>query len=635
MATRNFPISLTLKAIDKATAPLRKINQQVAGLERAAKRAAKAGLALTAGVTTPLAAIGATSVAAATKFEEGMANVATLIDTNVESIQEMSDRVLEMGRVMPVPLEQLSAGLAEARGAGVSAADQFRVLEGSTKLAIVGLGEVGEAVDIVTSAMNAFNLHGEESEQIYNAVFQATNVGKATISQLAQGFGSVAGVVANAGVSLEEYMAAVAALTTTGLPAAEAHTQLRAVIAGLMKDSELTRRVFKHLGAKDMKELIMQSGGLVPALERVRTALRNDDTQMKNLLGSVIAFNATVGLTGAQSDAFYEALQLMEEGGETFEAKYVERTQTLRMQTQRLRNAFESIQITVGGALVPTLERLIPPIERAAAWWESLNPGTQQALILFGAIAATLGPALVALSGLSYGLGAAAGAISWAAGWGKYLWMMRASIMAGLIPSLTAAISSTWAFTAALLANPITWVVAAIAAAAYLIYRNWEPISLFFRFLWEDITELFTAALGFVKEHMAWSPLGLILNHWGPITEFFEGLWGGVVETFTWAWEHIQRVVGWVGDAISSTPLGWAIGKISDLMDTGKIGDAVIWGGGGPELGAERVAQGGANRSESYMSVEFANAPPGTRVREARSSGAELDWNMGWSMLTP
>ena len=76
--------------------------------------------------------------------------------------------------------------------------------------------------------------------------------------------------------------------------------------------------------------------------------------------------------------------------------------------------------------------------------------------------------------------------------------------------STWALIVSTWAWTAALLANPITWVVVAVVAAAVLIYKYWEPISGFFLKLWDSIK---------VGAGAAW--------------EWIKGIWNSAVEWFS------------------------------------------------------------------------------------------------------
>ena len=67
------------------------------------------------------------------------------------------------------------------------------------------------------------------------------------------------------------------------------------------------------------------------------------------------------------------------------------------------------------------------------------------------------------------------------------------------------------AITAALVANPIGAAVAAIAGAAYLIYRNWEPIKAFFSGLWQQVKTAFNGGITEVAALLAnWSPIGLL-----------------------------------------------------------------------------------------------------------------------------
>lgn len=62
-----------------------------------------------------------------------------------------------------------------------------------------------------------------------------------------------------------------------------------------------------------------------------------------------------------------------------------------------------------------------------------------------------------------------------------------------------------------LLANPIGLLITAIAAGAYLIWKNWEPIKQWFSGLWGDVKAAFDQGIGGItKLLLDWSPLGLI-----------------------------------------------------------------------------------------------------------------------------
>ena len=62
------------------------------------------------------------------------------------------------------------------------------------------------------------------------------------------------------------------------------------------------------------------------------------------------------------------------------------------------------------------------------------------------------------------------------------------------------AAKAAWRFTISLLTNPITWIVASIAGAAYLIYKNWGGISNFFSDMWTGIKELFAEGAIYILE---------------------------------------------------------------------------------------------------------------------------------------
>ncbi|WP_323666008.1 phage tail tape measure protein [Pectobacterium punjabense] len=75
-----------------------------------------------------------------------------------------------------------------------------------------------------------------------------------------------------------------------------------------------------------------------------------------------------------------------------------------------------------------------------------------------------------------------------------------------------------------LLMNPIGLAVTAIAGAAYLIYRYWEPISAFFKNLWSQVSQAFNAGwealnnavsggiVGIASLLLDWSPFGVIYS---------------------------------------------------------------------------------------------------------------------------
>ncbi|MCW3163096.1 phage tail tape measure protein [Acinetobacter baumannii] len=73
-----------------------------------------------------------------------------------------------------------------------------------------------------------------------------------------------------------------------------------------------------------------------------------------------------------------------------------------------------------------------------------------------------------------------------------------------------------------MLANPIILVAMAIAGAAYLIYKNWEPIKGFFVGIWNTVKTAFNSGITGVSALIInWSPIGLFYAAFAKVLSWF------------------------------------------------------------------------------------------------------------------
>ena len=71
------------------------------------------------------------------------------------------------------------------------------------------------------------------------------------------------------------------------------------------------------------------------------------------------------------------------------------------------------------------------------------------------------------------------------------------------VTAMPGLIASVWSFTAALLANPITWVVigiVALIAALILLWQNWDSVTAFLQNAWDTACSKITAGLEWLKQ---------------------------------------------------------------------------------------------------------------------------------------
>lgn len=475
----------------------------VASIEEATKiaeqRLTKARQNLLGAVAMGAAIIAPAKMAAS--FSAQMSNVSTLIDTNVESMQNMKNAVLELADKTPVALSDLTSALYDIRSAGITAGDAMNVLNGSARLAVAGLGSTKEAVNIVTSAIRTFNLQGQDQAKIYDIIFKAVKNGKTTISGLSEGFGGVAVNMASANVKIDEFMASVAALTTTGMPAAQAYTQIRQAIVGLTRDSKDTDAVFKKLHVKNFKELVDKSGGMVGAFKKIRAAVKDDDAALLKLLGSAEAMNAVLGLTGEQNKAFTDTLDDMRNGANAVDEAFAKQAEEASAKFEILKNTLGHVAIIIGNELLPPMIDLmnaIRPVVLAAIEWAKANPDLTRTLVkAVGAILAMN----VAMRLLSFGLasvrlpliGLASTFLKFdesgrniATGWrllagaGRALGFVGSGLLAPALSMIGSALIGTGAAIAAVSA-PMWAMAAAFAAGAFAVWKYWDRISSFMK----------------------------------------------------------------------------------------------------------------------------------------------------------
>lgn len=460
------------------------------------------------------AASGIFNVASA--FEKGMSNVSTLVDTSAESMKEMSRQVLEIGKRTPVAIGDLTSALYDIRSAGISAADAMSVLENSARLGTAGLGTTKEAVDLVTSSINAFGLKGDDAAQVYDLIFKTVKAGKTTITELAQGFGAVAGTVATAGIKLDDYLASVAALTTTGLPAAQAHTQLRAAIAGLTRETEETKALFDALNVKTFRELVTQSGSVVVAFQRIVAATRGNDAQIIKLLGSVEAYNALVGLAGRQNQAYVNTLKSMRDGSDLVTEAFNKQNATLASSLQRLRNNADAVATSIGNVLAPTINAIAEKVAGLAKSFTELSPEMQEMIARTIAFVGVVAPSVIALGFFANALAALAPVIMAVVG--------AFGVFTGVVAGLIAA------------TGPIGLLIAAAGLIAVAWYKFKDDIV----GIWNGISSFISTKIEEIIDRMR--------RFASVISESFSLITSG---EFTAAWQRLGESIGGASTNVS------------------------------------------------------------------------------------
>lgn len=280
-------------------------------------------------------------------FEQKMANVGTLLSTDVQPrVKALSEAATTLSKTFGVTAEQLGLAAYQAVSAGLTDTKEATdALTGATKLSIGALGTMEESMRILAASTNAFGLSAGSVDDITNTLQLTVRQGVTTVGQLSQAFGAVASVASQAGISLREMSAATAALTTAGFDTATAQQNLRQAIVSILAPNAKMTELFRRLNVESGLSLIA-TDGLVGAFDRLRS-VADDPGFLKEAIGRVQGFSAAMSLTGNQGDKFRETMALMStEVGALNEAVGVA-TNTFEKAAERFQAAQDAFKIEV------------------------------------------------------------------------------------------------------------------------------------------------------------------------------------------------------------------------------------------------------------------------------------------------
>ncbi len=456
----------------KALAGVKQFKTTAVGAGSAVTSAwAKAGPAMMAAG----AAIGAAGVISGMKkvvgvysdFEEQMANVSTLVDTNTVDMKKLEKQILGLSPVLGSATDNTKA-LYQAISAGVDPGKAVAFVGESAKAGKAGLTDALTAVEGGTTILNAFGMEAGKVTEVFDKMFTAVKAGKTTFPELSSAIGKVAPIAKSAGVSVDEMLGSVAALTKQGLKTTEAVTSLKAAFSNIIKPQGNAAKMAEELGIQ-FNAAGLKSKGLSGFLQDIGEKTGGNVEQMSKLFGSVEALNAVLALTSKQGGQdFKDILDGMANSAGETQTAFDKQSKTYKTSVATLKNSMEKVGVAIGSKVAPELAKAAVAIaDWLEASMEAENSGLNQFIEtastlwgLFKDIIVALSPILKVVAIAFQGIGAAikiisavlspllkllqslldilAGGIQWLTGWVKHLGFIGDAIGAvvGILPGM-------------------------------------------------------------------------------------------------------------------------------------------------------------------------------------------------------
>lgn len=290
------------------------------------------GSTLTKSISLPIAAAGVAVFKLGKDYETELTKIVGLVGVARGQVDEWGKEMLTLAPKLGRAPKELAEALFFVTSAGIKGAEAMDVLKMSGMAASVGLGDTKTVADLVTSAMNAYGKENLSASKATDILVSAVREGKAEASELAASMGQVLPLATELGVSFDQVAATQAAMTRTGTNASEAATQLKSILAGMIKPSKQAQEQLELMGtsASEMRKKIRE-GGLLNALMELRTLTNKYgeeamarvypnirglmgvlDLMGSNLKDNIVIFDNVKNSTGMLNEAFKETTETVD-----------------------------------------------------------------------------------------------------------------------------------------------------------------------------------------------------------------------------------------------------------------------------------------------------------------------------------
>ena len=345
------------------------------------------------------AAIGALGLGAAInevrQFGKAIAEVSTLVDTAVVSQENLSEAARDTSTAYGTDAVETANALYQAISGGAEAgAEANELLDVATRTAIGGVTDQATAVDGLTDVINAYGKEMSDAEQVADVMFTTMKGGKTTIGELSSSLYQAAPLAASMGVSFEELSAMMIALTKSGVPTAQAMTQVRAAMQGLAQSKDALQ-LFKDLG-HDSAEAAIRQDGLIAALQKVQEASDGSISKMQKYLSSIEGVQAATVLTANGGQAMSEAMEDVANSTGAANKAFEKINDTLDQDFKKLVASLSALLGQLGSILEPAVRAAVQALTSVIS---AITEFLQENETLVSAIGTVLGAVVAAWAG--------------------------------------------------------------------------------------------------------------------------------------------------------------------------------------------------------------------------------------------
>lgn len=425
--------------------------------------------------TTGIVGMGVAGSKMALDFEDGMANINTLLDDD-SHLKGYKNTVRELSDDTGMSISTMTDGMYQTISSlGDGGKVTEKIFGTMAKSAKAGGAEVADSVSLISAGMKGYgSVNDETAQKISDLAFMTAKLGVTTFPEMAKSMQPLFPLSSSLGISMEELFGTMATGTGVTGNTAEVSTQLKAVMSNLMKPTEAMQGLIEKYGYSNATAMI-ESEGLSGVLKILQDETGGQSDKLAELFSSTEALTLMTALTGAQFDTFNEKLgQMGDVSGTTEEAmsKLDTKGDSIRKTMNLAKNTLMEAGTVLMDSLAPVIVDVSDGVKNLTEGFSKLNPEQQQTILKIAGIIAVAAPLLMGIGRVTTGISSVievAGKLT--------------SGIGGLIGKI-GGLSPTFLIVAG--------AIGAVVTAGVLLYQNWDKIKEFAGNLKDAVVEKWT-----------------------------------------------------------------------------------------------------------------------------------------------
>lgn len=375
------------------------LGKAAASLEQFGKKAQRisanleaAGARLTAAITLPIMAFGASTAKAAGDYEQSMNRVRALTSATGDDLERLKKQARDLGATTQFSASDAADAMGFLAMAGMKVNDIIGAMPHVLTLAGAAQLDMAKAADIVTNVMAGYALGVDDLSHANDVLAKAFTSANTDLVDLASAMKYAGPVAQAAGVKFEETAAALAMMGNAGIQGSMAGTSLRGTISRILGPTKQMSDAMRAAGLNftDAKGRILPLVDIIKQLEP-----HADNAGLFMTLFGQRAGPAMAALVSQGSGALRELTGELENAGGTAAKISGVQMEGFNGLMKELQSAFEELQLRIAeSGLMEFLGAIVLAATSVLLVLAQLPDPVLAAVTAFAGLAAVVGPLL-------------------------------------------------------------------------------------------------------------------------------------------------------------------------------------------------------------------------------------------------